>query len=357
MSDLQPPEYYQNQLADSLTFNFALALPGRASSVHTQRAYFRWVDTYLADMAGLPATAGKSRLVRMHALPIPVLQEVLSAAQLRAWLGILAKEKHSKQGIDQARASIVTLADLLAEAEWLDDYVAASLSRVRPPHAETGQRPGRWLSPQQVREMMIAAEEIATSENQQVRNIVVMRMLCTMALRRDELAAARWNDLSLQNDRVVLRVHGKGRKVADVDVPQTVLRAIDRWRKIVAPGEPHPAGYTHLIRRIWKGGRIAKTGLSPDGIWYIIDRAADYAGLGGVAPHDLRRSVAGALHQAGVPVEMISRLLRHSNIITTERYLNRLPQPNEGAILMSEMLGLEDEDEGLHWPVFYEDDE
>lgn len=357
MSDLQAPEYYPNQLADNLTFNFALALPGRASSVHTQRAYFRWVDTYLADMTGIPPTTGKSRLTRMHALPIPLLQEVLNASQLRAWLGILAKEKHSKQGIDQARASIVTLADLLAEAEWLDDYAAASLARVRPPHAETGQRPGQWLSPQQIRELMIAAEEIATSENQRLRNRVVLRMLCTMALRREELAEARWNDLSLQNDRVVLRVHGKGRKVADVDVPRPVLRAIDRWRKIVAPGEPHPPAYTPLIRRIWKGGRIAKNGLSPDGIWHIINQAAGYAGLGHVAPHDLRRSVAGALHQAGVPVEMISRLLRHSNVIITERYLNRLPQPNEGAILMSEMLGLEDEDWDLRWPVFYDDDE
>ena len=41
-----------------------------------------------------------------------------------------------------------------------------------------------------------------------------------------------------------------------------------------------------------------------------------------------------------------SRLLRHGNVIITERYLNRLPQPNEGAIIMSDMLGLEDDDDG-----------
>lgn len=334
-----------------LTFNFAMALPGRASSRHTQRAYFRWVDRYLADVAGLPLTDGDRRVIRMNALPVRILQDTLSAPQLRAWLGKLAATGHGKQGIDQARAAIVTLADLLAEAEWLDDYTAAAMARVRPPRAEAGQRPGRWLSIDQLKLLMIAARQIATSENQELRNQVVTTMLCTMALRREELAAARWSDLSLQNNRVVLRVHGKGRKVAMVDVPKVVIRALDRWRLATASGELHPPGHTALVRRIWKGGRVSQHGLTPEGIWFIINDAAIAAGIEHVAPHDLRRSVAGALEEAGTPIEKISRLLRHTNIAVTERYLSRLPKRNEGAILMSDMLGLEDDEFG-DWPGY-----
>jgi len=355
MSESSPSRRVANQLITAedaaLTFNFALTLPGRASSRHTQRAYFRWVDTFLVDMAGFTPVDGATRLLRMQALPVMTLRNLLSAAQLRAWLGMLSGRAHSKQGIEQARAAIVTLADLLAEAEWLDEYAAAALSRVRAPHAETGQRPGRWLAPGQVRDLIVAAEGIATSENQRLRNIVVIRMLGTMALRRDELAAARWGDLSRQNNRAVLRVHGKGRKVANIDIPQTVLRSLDQWRQIVALTETQPEASTPLIRRVWKGGRVANTGLTPDGIWHIVNQAAIYAGLGHVAPHDLRRSVAGALFQAGVSIEKISRLLRHSNVLTTEKYLNRLPQPNEGSILMSQILGLEnEEDASFTWP-------
>ncbi len=339
----QLSERRQSQIATDLTFNFALALPGRASSMHTQRAYFRWVDTYLVDMAGFQATQGPKRIARMHALPVQVLQEVLTAQQLRAWLGILIGRKHGKQGVDQARAAVVTLADLLAEAGWLDDYAAAAMSRVRPPRAEDGQRPGRWLSVEQIRLLMDAAQAIATSENQMLRNEVVIKMLCTMALRREELSVAQWGDLSLQDERITLRVHGKGRKVAFIDVPPPVFKVLNRWRRLVAPGELHPHAATPLVRRLWKGGRIARQGLSPDGIWMIVDQSAAFAGLGHVAPHDLRRSVAGALHQSGVAVEQISRLLRHSNITVTERYLNRLPQANTGAILMSQTLGLDDE--------------
>lgn len=331
-----------------LTFNFVLSLPGRASSRHSQRAYFRWVDTYLVDAAGLPATKGSARIHRMQALPIPILQQVLSAPQLRAWLGMLAQRNHGKQGIEQARAAVVTLADLVAESGWIDDYTAAAMSRVRSPRAEDGQRPGRWLSLDEVRQLMQAAVETATSENQASRNNVVATMLCTMALRREELSSAKWGDLSIQNNRVMLRVHGKGRKVAYIDVPKPVVSALHQWRKIVAPNELHPAPGSPLVRRIWKGGGISKGGLSPDGIWVIIDQAAEYGGMGHVAPHDLRRSVAGALYDAGVPVDTISRLLRHSNIAVTEKYLSRLPHANEGAILMSKALGMED----VEWPGF-----
>jgi integrase len=330
------------------TFNFALALPGRTSSPHTQRAYFRWVDQYLVDVAGLKPTKGDSRVMRMSALPISVLQESLSAPQFRAWLGKLAGQKHGKQGIEQARAAIVVLTMLLAEAQWVDEYVSATVGNVRPPRAEEGQRPGRWLSTEEIKTLMQAARNIATSHNQELRNNVVMTMLCTMALRREELSVARWGDLMLQNNRVVLRVHGKGRKMGVVDVPRGVIQALESWRRAVAPLERRPPAESPLVRRLWKGGRISRHGLSVDGIWLIIDESSTAADLGHVAPHDLRRSVAGALQESGVPIDKISRLLRHRNVAITERYLSRLPMRNEGGILMSGLLGLE-EAEDADW--------
>jgi integrase len=336
------------QDAPDLTFNFAAALPGRASSVHTRRAYFRWIDTFLVDLAGMKPTTGIDREMRMTMLPLRVLQDTLTPPQVRAWLGMLVGRGHGKQGLDQARASLVTLADLLAEAEWLDAYVAAALARVRPPRAEDGQRPGRWLSIDQIKLLMAASREIATTEVQAVRNHLIVTILCTMALRREELTIARWGDLSIQNNRMVLQVHGKGRKVATVDVPRSVMRPLDSWRSYVMKSDAPAVKESRLARRIWKGGRVARGGLSTDGIWWILDAAATHAGIGHVAPHDLRRSVAGALHEAGTPIDKISRLLRHSNVAVTERYLNRLPKANEGAILMSGILGMEDDD----WPGF-----
>jgi integrase/recombinase XerD len=281
----------------------------------------------------------------MEMLPIDTLQQVLTPQMLRAWMGILLRGGQGKQALGQARASIVTLADLLAESDWIPYETAASLARVRPPKADEGQRPGRWLSPRQLREVMSAARLMATSDNQAMRNEIVVTILCTMALRREELANARWDDLSIQNDRMVLRVHGKGKKTAVIDVPRPVARRLQRWQNAIRATKEGFHEDSHLVRRIWKGGRIAKTGLSTDSIWVIVNKSSAAAGVGHVAPHDLRRSVAGALQESGVPIDKISQLLRHSNVAVTERYLSKLPQVNEGALMMSDVLGLDEEDD------------
>ncbi|MFZ4815334.1 MAG: tyrosine-type recombinase/integrase [Phototrophicaceae bacterium] len=344
MSDLITPESALGFL-DTATFNFAAALPGRATSRHTERAYYRWIDTFLYDMASLPKTERQARRRKMEALPIKTLQVVLNAQHLRVWLGRLAREGQGKQALDQARASVVTLCDLMAEAGWLPDEVAGGMGRVSPPRAESGQRPGRWLSPRQLRELMDSAEAISETPTQGLRNSVALAILCTMALRREELTNARWGDLSIQNERMVLQVHGKGKKTAFIDVPQPVRKRILLWQRAVAATQRGYQQDSPLIRRMWKGGSISPFALTTDGLWYIVSESARQAGLGKVAPHDLRRSVAGALSENGVPIEKISQLLRHSNVAVTERYLSKLPQVNSGAVLMSNVLGFEEDDE------------
>jgi integrase len=340
----QPRNAITPARAESLTFNLVAVLPGRASSRHSQRAYYRWIERYLFDMAGLRKGTSMPREQYMAALPVAPLLASLDAPRLRAWLGALVREGHGKQGVSQARASIVTLAALLAEAEMLPDYVSAGMSKVRPPNAEEGQRPGRWLSIDELKLLMTSARDIATSDTMMIRNYVVATMLCTMALRREELSNVRWGDLSIQNNRAVMRVHGKGKKYGIIDIPRPVLTALDQWRRVMVSSNARVSPDAPLVRRIWKGGRISKWGLTPEGVWWVIGDAARAAGIGHVAPHDLRRSVAGALHESGVSIDKISRLLRHANVAVTERYLSRLPSSNEGAVLMSSVLGLEADD-------------
>jgi integrase len=130
-------------------------------------------------------------------------------------------------------------------------------------------------------------------------------------------------------------------------VPKPVVGALKGWHAAVHARDGR-VGASPLLRRLWKGGRISQQALTPDGIWLVVGEAAAAAGIGHVAPHDLRRSVAGALHESGVPIDKISRLLRHSNVAVTERYLSRLPQRNEGAVMMSDLLGLDEVD----WPGY-----
>jgi len=106
-----------------------------------------------------------------------------------------------------------------------------------------------------------------------------------------------------------------------LEMTRRLLIAIDQWRSAF-PESPH--GDTPLLRRIWKGGRIAKEGLSPDGVWLTVHQAASHAGLGQVTPDDLRRSVAAQVYDDTHSIEEVSKLLRHRNLIVTERFLARI---------------------------------
>ncbi len=323
------------------TFNFIAVLQGRASSTHTYRAYARWVDRYLADMTGVSTTRGRARRARMEALPLANILPIMNSTLLRTWLGQISAEQQGKQALNQARSAIITLSSLLSEAGWLDDYTAAAMTNVRIPRAESGQRQGRWLSVDQVKLLMQGAEDIATSSIQRSRNAVLIRMLCIMALRREELTEIRWKDMHTQAGRPVLLIHGKGSKAALVDMPNVVIKAVQNWAQFRSQDDQLPSPESFLLCGFYKSGRPRPGGLTADAIWRVVKDAAKVAGLGNVAPHDLRRSVAGNLEQSGVPIETISRLLRHSNVAITQQYLSKLPRENEGALLMADLLNFD----------------
>lgn len=303
-------------------FDLTVALPRRTASLNTQRAYYRWIDRYLVDIAGLKETHGDERIKRMENFPLKSLVKHLTARKLTNWLNRLVQEGQGRQALDQARATVVTIAELLAETEIIEPTLAGEIHAVHVPPIKKKDTPERLLTPDEVTRIMAAAREIATSTNQTLRNNVVATMLCTMALRREELSAAKWGDLQLREDGLVVLDMGSG---AYVDMPRPVLAIIDRWRKVL--GQPEAA--SPLIRRIWKGGRIAKDGLSPDGIWLIIRDAATHASLGHVTPDDLRRSAVANMYNNGMPIEEISRLLRHRSVLITERFLAKLPLGDE----------------------------
>jgi integrase/recombinase XerC len=62
--------------------------------------------------------------------------------------------------------------------------------------------------------------------------------------------------------------------------------------------------------------------LSSAGIFNVVRRAGQAIGKPGLAPHDLRRSYAQLGLSAGVPITQISKLLGHSSVAITQRYLN-----------------------------------
>ncbi len=108
MTDLIPYEAQTPGSVETETVNARVAMAGL--SVHTQRAYQRWISRYLGDINQIPAKS-----IDMTALSIDLTVRSLGPAPLKAWLGRLKAEKLGKQSIMQAKAAIVWVAQLMAD--------------------------------------------------------------------------------------------------------------------------------------------------------------------------------------------------------------------------------------------------
>jgi len=301
-------------------YDLTKKLPNITRSENTQRAYYRWIDRFISNMTDKKPARGDARMTRLERIPIKLLHKIVTSQNLTQWLATLVEDGHSRQSLDQARASIVVLSQLLADDGIFDAQLMQSIQNVSVPNVPKNHAPDRLLSNEQIQQLLQSAQEMATSDTQRVRNYLVVNMLCTLALRREELSFAKWGHVTLQDNNIILQLPNN----EYLALPNAIVQTLDHWRNQISVYQT-PASTSPLIRRIWKGGRISKNGLSPDGIWLIIREASLYAHLDSVTPDDLRRSAVANLYQSGTPIEEISRLLRHKNTLITERFIAKLP--------------------------------
>lgn len=309
--DLVP---YQAQSPDTAleTVNLAVAMAGL--SLHTRRAYQRWIRQYLIDVTGLEAAAYVP-----DAVSVMAILTGLGAANLKAWLGRLKSQQLGKQSLGQAKAAVVWLAQLMADMERADHSLAAGLSRVKSPRAESGQRTGSWLTVEEVRHLLRAARASARTPPAAARNAAILALLAMCGLRRDEITRLTWVDLQKQGPHRVLAVHGKGAKRRQIKLAPIVTEAIEAWRAYHPDADNNAA---IIFTRILKSGTVSTARITDKAVRLIVQQAANAAGTPTIAPHDLRRSFARGAYEAGASFELIRQSLGHSNIATTERYVN-----------------------------------
>lgn len=306
-------------------FNFARALGHRTQSIHTQRAYFRWIDRYLSDhYTGRFPIVETNRAERMRELSVASLTRHLSQRKLDQWLQRLVRENHSRQTLDQARAAIVTLAEMVYEAGHMERDFLQMIRDVHVPKIKRKLTPERLLTDTEIRTLADAVMTTTGSENQRRRNAVIAHLLWSLALRRDELSVLRWQDIVLRDGKPYLMIETDA-----MEISRPLLQALDQWRSAFSDSVHSPTPGSPLLRRIWKGGRIAADGLSPDGVWLIIHQASLRTALGAVTPDDLRRSVIAQMYENGASLRDINHLLRHRSLIITERFLAKLIPPTD----------------------------
>lgn len=172
---------------------------------------------------------------------------------------------------------------------------------------------GRHLDSGEIRGLMDACND-STSAGTRDAAIIAIGYGC--GLRRSEIAGIELADYDSENESIKIR-NGKGNKERIAYLPAGAVAALGAWLAIRGDG----AG--PLLYSFRRGDHMEAKGLTDQAIYNILASRAALAGVKAFTPHDLRRTFAGDLLDAGEDISTVQKMMGHSNVNTTAGYDRR----------------------------------
>lgn len=171
---------------------------------------------------------------------------------------------------------------------------------------------GRWLGEAEIVALFDACHRDPTPAGR--RDAALLVAMVSTGMRRGEMTV-----LTLDGYKAAgLQVVGKGNKERTVPLHENAEAALRDWLRERGP-QPGP-----LFCRIFKGGHVAPTrGMTPQAVHLILARRAREGGVTNITPHDIRRTFATGLIDAGWDLSIVQRLMGHANVNTTAQYDRR----------------------------------
>ncbi len=172
-----------------------------------------------------------------------------------------------------------------------------------------------YLTVEQVRALLAAPDREAVRG---ARDYALLLFFVATGRRNTEVRQLRWGDLSRESGRIYYQWAGKGKERRD-ELPRVAYQAIVAWLEKAGRMPPAPNDYIFTT-----SGEAARP-ISARGLQQIVKRMARQAGLAeSVHPHTLRHTAAMLRRAVGDDVLDVSKFLNHSNISTTQIYLDHV---------------------------------
>lgn len=239
-------------------------------------------------------------------------QRPFNKATVNAWKSLLESRGYAPATVSAKLSPIRKLALEASDNQMLPPEVATAIGRVRGAPRQ-GTRFGHWLGKEDVKRLLEAPLD-GTLRGLRDRALLAVAIGC--GLRRAEMISLTFEHVVIAEGRFVIAdMIGKGGRVRTVVVPTFAKSAIDRW------AEAAGVSTGRVFRPVKCSGAVAGERLSAQTVTRVVLDSAKRAGVGKLAPHDLRRTHAKLAHKAGCPVEEIKAGLGHSNLTTTQIYL------------------------------------
>ncbi len=143
------------------------------------------------------------------------------------------------------------------------------------------------------------------------RDELIISILYYCALRVSEMAELQVKDIDIKNCVLTLWKSKKSDDPELVPAPAHLVKDISQWIR-----DNNLKGEDYLVRS-QKGGYLSRSR-----IYRIIKQNASRTGIDKeITTHSFRRSRATHLLNDGLPIEKVSRLLRHNRLESTMTYL------------------------------------
>lgn len=219
--------------------------------------------------------------------------------------------------VDQQRAQGLapsTVKRRVAALKTFFDFLAETLEEPNRPNPVSMRRHAGRQPKLLPRDLSDAEVERFVAMVEKPRDLAMVALMLYAGLRVSEVAMLRPTDITVPEESeapVRLRVMGKGRKERVVYLCREWYEPLARYLQESPPKEPQVP-----LFRNWLGAPITVAGIQ--------DRIQHYARRSGieVTCHQLRHTYGRWMAESEMPVLALARLLGHSSIQTTQRYID-----------------------------------
>jgi integrase/recombinase XerD len=209
--------------------------------------------------------------------------------------------------------------------EYLRAYGHVSLNpastRLVPPPPIPEGLAGRALVSKEARHLFAGPDR---GKPTGARDYAIILIMGRMSLRVGEVAALKSSSITWSHGRPILKFKVKGGRERTLPLPPDVKGAIEEYlrldrqrRKMLNTGgaeawlfQPHTNARTLVYNKPLSTRMIGK----------IVKKYADYAGLGDVSPHDLRRTAITRALDQGFSIREVQMMSGHKDIRSLMKY-------------------------------------